>query len=201
MSTRKNPSTKDEKEMKRPHTLFDEILDSDLPPAEKDITRLGDDGIVVIGAAGETVSRVLSTATFHLLNQEWILKKLLKEMAVLMPTPDSVPSLLELEKLPWLVRSLALGRIEPPIGSIPLRRRRLIDTFYQTAIIKESLRISAVLTSRLAIVSPEKPLTYGDWVIPAGVSVDTSYTRLVYQQLTDSENSGPYKYDNSRRSP
>lgn len=39
----------------------------------------------------------------------------------------------------------------------------------QTAVVKESLRITALVTSRLPLVSPQEPLRYGDWVIPVGV--------------------------------
>ena len=35
---------------------------------------------------------------------------------------------------------------------------------------KESLRITALVTSRLPLVSPKEALRYKDWVIPPGVS-------------------------------
>lgn len=46
----------------------------------------------------------------------------------------------------------------------------LMKISVQTAVIKESLRITALVTSRLPLVSPQEPLRYGDWDIPPRVS-------------------------------
>lgn len=39
---------------------------------------------------------------------------------------------------------------------------------------KEVLRFTALITSRLPLMSPNKPLWYKDWEIPAGVSIPTA---------------------------
>lgn len=38
------------------------------------------------------------------------------------------------------------------------------------AVIKESLRLSALVTSRLPLISPDNALFFREWEIPAGVS-------------------------------
>lgn len=63
------------------------------------------------------------------------------------------------------------------------------------AVVKESLRITTALTSRLPLVSPEKPLAYKgiekEWVIPAGVGTHFSLVPMfqsvliVYESILD----------------
>ncbi|KAI4221793.1 MAG: hypothetical protein L6R40_008610 [Gallowayella cf. fulva] len=45
------------------------------------------------------------------------------------------------------------------------------DDRSKTAVIKESLRITALATSRLPLVSPMEPLIYDNWKIPAGTPI------------------------------
>lgn len=45
-------------------------------------------------------------------------------------------------------------------------------TSSQTAVIKETLRVIGVLTSRSPLVSPSENLVYKDWIIPAGVRLN-----------------------------
>ena len=73
----------------------------------------------------------------------------------------------ELEQLPWLVciypHLLSLENTSP-------------DIVIQTVIVKESLRITALVTSRLPLVAPKSPLTYDTWEIPSGVG---SFSRSI----------------------
>ena len=41
----------------------------------------------------------------------------------------------------------------------------------QTGVIKESLRITALVTSRLPLISPHEHLQYHDWNIPPNVGL------------------------------
>ncbi|OJJ70073.1 hypothetical protein ASPBRDRAFT_181675 [Aspergillus brasiliensis CBS 101740] len=124
--------------------LFNSILTSTaIAPSDKHPLRIAQDGFVIIVAAGETTARMLTTATFHILeNKRTILPRLMQELESVMPVPGAAAELAKLEKLPWL-----------------------------SAIIKESLRLTGLVTSRLPLVSPDQPLTYRDWVIPAGTPV------------------------------
>lgn len=94
-------------------------------------------------AGGETTAQVLTVATFHLLkNKATALAKLKVELGNVMVDPNARVDLKTLEKLPWL-----------------------------TAVVKESLRIAAIVTSRLPLVSPKEPLRYLSWEIPSGTPV------------------------------
>ncbi|KAE8149088.1 cytochrome P450 [Aspergillus avenaceus] len=124
--------------------LFDSILTSTtVAPSDKHPLRIAQDGFVIIVAAGETTARMLTTATFHILeNKKTVLPRLMQELGTVMPIPGTAAELAKLEKLPWL-----------------------------TAIVKESLRLTGLVTSRLPLVSPDQPLTYREWLIPPGTPV------------------------------
>ena len=63
--------------------------------------------------------------------------------------------------------------------------------------VKESLRISGLITSRAPLISPKEALTYGRWQIPAGVSRWIS----VISQPSSSQNAAKLdscQYDSAR---
>lgn len=88
---------------KRFPTIFHEILSSDLPQPEKSAKRMGEEAFVIIAAGGETTGRSLATAVFFLLSDPPATAKLKTELKEAMPNEEVVPTLKELEKLPWLV--------------------------------------------------------------------------------------------------
>lgn len=94
--------------------LFHCILSSpNLSAAEKDYRRIAQEAFVAIVAGGETTGRVLATGTFHILaNRSTVLPRLQQELRTIMPDPSTRPTLKELERLPWLVRT-------PPPSSSP----------------------------------------------------------------------------------
>lgn len=79
---------------------------------------------------------------------------------------DTRPDVKDLEKLSWLVS-----------GCICNKLLHTETAAVQTAVVKETLRIAALVTSRLPLVSPMEPLRYGDWEIPAGV-LSSEYNEL-----------------------
>ena len=85
-------------------TIFEELRDSDLPPQEKTIERLMDEGFILIGAGGETTAQTLAVVTFHLLNNPETMLELRAELDKIMPDPESSVSWQTLEQLPYLVR-------------------------------------------------------------------------------------------------
>ena len=84
-------------------TMFTSLADPALPPEERTLTRLEDEGFIVLGAATETTAYSLSVTLFHLLDNPEILSKLYDEIKTVMPKPSTRPPLSVLENLPLLV--------------------------------------------------------------------------------------------------
>jgi len=104
-------------------TIFQALLDSDLPQDEKSAQRLQDEGQTLIAAGSETTAKALSIITFYLLQDRSKLQRLREELRSVMPTPNSQASWTTLEKLPYLVglihlRSLSNARLT--LGCRPL---------------------------------------------------------------------------------
>lgn len=122
-------------------TIFHEILRSDLAREDKTQQRLTDEAVVVVGAGIETTGYALTVGTFHVANTPHIYKRLHEELFQAFPDGNSIPSLLELEKLPYL-----------------------------KACIQESLRLSYGLSARNPRAH-DRSLQYGQWTIPAQTMV------------------------------
>src|SRR5579871_1421973 len=101
-------------------TIFHELLNSNLPKEEKSVERLADEAQTIIGAGQETVSWALTVIVCHLLSNPAILLKLKAELSTAMPDPDIVTPEATLANLPYL-----------------------------TGVIKEGLRLSYGVSSRL----------------------------------------------------
>ena len=126
-------------------TVFKELLESkSLPPEEKSIERLTDEGAVLLGAGSETVAKTLGIITLHLMLAKGKLDRLRSELRDKQPNSGTRLSWTELEKLP-----------------------------YMTAVIKEGLRLHHGLTARNPRVAPNEDLRYKQWVIPAGTPVSS----------------------------
>ena len=136
--------------------LFHTILSSNLPAAEKNPKRMAQDAFSLISGSGDTVARTLTTAVFHLHDNPAHLERLREELKTVMSGPCSDVELSTLEALPWLVstkRASDLHQLTPR----------------QTAVLKESLRISALIMIRAPLVAPTEWLRYQEWVIPPKV--------------------------------
>lgn len=123
-------------------TIFHELLSCSLPPAEKALDRLVDEGISVVAAGTLTTAHFLKTTTYYLLANPVILAKLKAELIRGIPDPEELPALRDIEAMPYL-----------------------------RAVIQEGFRLSYGVTGRLPRVSPKTPLQYKDWIIPAGTPV------------------------------
>lgn len=127
-------------------TIFDQILDSKLPPEDKTVERLVQEGQSLIAAGSETTGRALYVSLVHLLKRPHFLARLRKELQTVMPETTSKPTLQQLEQLPFL-----------------------------TAVIKESVRLGGSTATRTARLSPaSNPITYSDWVFPPGTPVSVT---------------------------
>ena len=133
------------REGKDNHTVFDEILDSNLPDFEKRPQRLLEDAQNIAIAGTETTAWSLSVIQYHLLNNPSILRKLKAELEVAMPDLEAPVYIKEVEQLPYL-----------------------------SAIILEGLRIGMGTSNRQFRIAPDEVLRLDDgrtdWLIPKGVS-------------------------------
>jgi len=117
--------------------MFEELRDSEkLPAEEKTSKRLSDDGAILVVAASETPAKVLAIIHYHLMNKPAIMQKLRAELRAEMGNGKTIPSLNQLEKLPYL-----------------------------TAILQEGLRLHNGVTARSQRIAYES-LQYKGWVIP-----------------------------------
>lgn len=83
-------------------SVFSSLLASDLPPEELSVTRLRHEAESFIGAGIDTTKSALSLASFHILDNPDMLRRLREELTNAIPDPESPPLLSELEKLPYL---------------------------------------------------------------------------------------------------
>ncbi|KAH7635578.1 benzoate 4-monooxygenase cytochrome p450 [Sordaria sp. MPI-SDFR-AT-0083] len=84
-------------------SVFGALLTSDLPPSEKSVERLTDEGFSLFAAGTETVSWALSVITYHLFANPELLEKVTAEVTqAIDPISGELPSWNTLEKLPYL---------------------------------------------------------------------------------------------------
>ena len=171
----RGPSNSIGAEKETPHrhttrkTIFEEMRDSNLPPEQKTVDRLKEEGFVLVLAGGDTSAKVLTALTYHLLSNPDILQRLKKELVEAMPDPNVSMSGAKLEQLPYLV-------------SILVRAKNYLEgsdwgktnTKIKKAVITEGIRIASISTSRLSRSAPTETLRYKDWLIPPGVRISSS---------------------------
>lgn len=80
------------------------LANNKLPPSEKATKRLQDEAIFFMLAASDAPSQALAITTFHILDNPGVLRKLKNELSSAFPNVKNIPSLEELEPLPYLVR-------------------------------------------------------------------------------------------------
>jgi hypothetical protein len=90
-------------------TVFKELLESDLPPQEKSVDRLFQDGFTLITAGMETTSYTLQIATCYVLYNPSIFRNVREELMLAIPDPANIPPQAELEKLPYLTAVITEG--------------------------------------------------------------------------------------------
>ncbi len=86
-----------------PRTIFQTLLDSDLPEDDKSLERLGQEAQLIIGAGSDTTANVMTQATFHILNNPQVLSKLRAELETAIPDRYAPLKLAQVEHLPYLV--------------------------------------------------------------------------------------------------
>lgn len=109
--------------------------------------RINDEVGTVTGAAFETAAQSIRTILYHLYSDPELLGRLRAELANAHREEDGEYSVAVLEQLPFL-----------------------------TGVIREGLRLSPGLATRLARVAPDRDLFYGQWRIPSGTPVGMTGT-------------------------
>ncbi|KAH8743182.1 benzoate 4-monooxygenase cytochrome P450 [Diaporthe sp. PMI_573] len=127
-------------------TIFQDILQSSLPPSEKAPARLSAEANLLQIAGTETTARTLAVLLFHLIDSPEVLDRLRSELKAYSPGSGATMHLAELEAIPYI-----------------------------SAVITEGIRLSHVVTSRMPRYSPDEQIEYGDWVIPVGTPVMQSH--------------------------
>ncbi|KAG6365865.1 hypothetical protein INS49_000041 [Diaporthe citri] len=123
-------------------TIIHEILDSQLNPHDKSLQRVFEDVTSVSGAGFETTGSVLRLLSFHVFDRPEIIQRLFGELDSAGLSRSNVIELKPLEQLPFL-----------------------------TSTIKEGLRLSPGVATRMARIAPDRDLFYKDWRIPAGTPI------------------------------
>ena len=144
-----NDATDREKRGGRP-SIFETLLDSELPPFDKSVSRLVEDAQTMVGAGSITTSFALALGTYYIASDGRILSKLMTELETAMPSSSAQTlPLSDLEKLPYL-----------------------------TAIHLEILRISYGVSHRLQRVCPDRAIHYHEHVLPPGTPISMSSVHI-----------------------
>ncbi|KAK8041782.1 Cytochrome p450 [Apiospora rasikravindrae] len=129
-------------------TIFHELIHNpDLPPEEKTLRRLVDEGQTMIAAGQETTSFFLKTVTYHVLADPAVHARLRAEL-----------------------RSFH-GGVDGGVGVMGASVAQLERLPYLRAVVLEGHRFAHGVAGRLQRIAPDAPLRYGGWVIPAGTPV------------------------------
>ncbi|OJJ75883.1 hypothetical protein ASPBRDRAFT_51587 [Aspergillus brasiliensis CBS 101740] len=113
-----------------------------IPESEKEFSRLADDAIFLLLAGTDAPGRALVMTLYYILRHPGVHERVRAELCTLWTDSSTEPGLTTLRGLP-----------------------------YFTAVLKEGLRLSALVTTRLPRVAPDEILQFYGWKIPCGTSV------------------------------
>jgi cytochrome P450 len=126
-------------------SIFHSLLNSNLPPIETTNERLVQEAASVITAGSATTAMALSRTTYELLSRPSELDRLCAELDQIEESQGGQLSVHQLEQLPYL-----------------------------RGVINEGLRLTYGTAHRLMRISPDTPIQYKSWTIPAGTPVGMS---------------------------
>jgi cytochrome P450 len=85
------------------NTVFDQLVNSNMPDSELSVERLASEAQVLMGAGTVTTARSMDHLVFHILRNSRVRDRLAAELKVVMADfPETIPSWQTLEKLPYL---------------------------------------------------------------------------------------------------
>ncbi len=133
-------------------TIFDGILNSTLPAADKTDARLASEAQLVIFAGEGTTAFTLTAAVYELLANPPVLTRMKAELEGAIPDPESIPSFAQVDGLPYL-----------------------------NAIVQEVIRLHPGVMNRQMRVPADQPVVYTDkqrsgheYTVPPGFLVSMS---------------------------
>ena len=139
------------------HHLLRARVGNNNNPSRRD---LFEEALSLLQAGGDTVGNICTIGTFYILNDPDVHSRLFGELQEVWPDKNATAEYTVLEKLPYLV-----GFTHHLLTNITT------TDFYQTAVIKESLRMShGIVTPLPRIVGPTNADIAGH-NIPAGVRI------------------------------
>jgi len=109
------------------------------------IDDIKDEAYGILAAAADTTGNGMTVATYHVVNNPMIYKKLVAELKAAFPDSNARLDFQVLEKLPYL-----------------------------TGVVKEGLRLSFGVIGRMPRIVPEGGATYNGYTVPAGTAVSMS---------------------------
>ncbi|KAK2608165.1 hypothetical protein N8I77_006793 [Diaporthe amygdali] len=138
-----------------PENVFASMLDADVPPFEKSVSRLTEEAFTLSGAGTMTTANALNAIVYYILSRPECLTSLREELRKAYPDPSTIHSSADLERLPYL-----------------------------TAVVMEGLRLSKGPPHRFARVSPDEDYSYRRpdghvEVIPRGIPVGMSFVDIL----------------------
>ncbi|KAJ5682378.1 hypothetical protein N7462_005543 [Penicillium macrosclerotiorum] len=141
-----NQHLNDKRTPQSPGAIYPSILaDPDVPPSEKRLRRLEDDAIFLLMAGTDAPSQALAITMFYILDNHKVYQTLRSELSSELKNIAITPTLKQLEQVQYL-----------------------------SAVVREGLRLSAIVTTRLPRSAPDETLQYQQWQIPAGTFVSMS---------------------------
>lgn len=144
-------------EMKQ--SVFHEILRSDLPPSEKDSSRLKREAFALLAAGTITTASTLSLVTYFILADPEVEKRLKRELKdITADFPEKVPHWADLEKLPYLQ------------GCIKEALRFVLHLLFSYVHFTDSKHRIGRFFRRNTRIAPDVALQYKHWTIPKNVS-------------------------------
>ncbi|MCJ1386032.1 hypothetical protein MMC17_009157 [Xylographa soralifera] len=144
----KADSVSEKMQEKTTKDIFETILSSDLPLEEKRPKRIANEVFNLLIAGSLTTSKTAVVAVYHLLDNPEVHQRLKMELLEAIPNRHTMLDVKTLQKLPIL-----------------------------SAVIKETMRIACVVTTRFPMIAKQKALQYGDLTIPAGSSISMTFCK------------------------
>jgi cytochrome P450 len=93
------------RKLKSRPTIFQALLtpDPDQGYVVPTVDQIKDEAYSTLGAAADTTGNAMTVATYHIVSNQLIYKRLKAELKAAFPDPEARLSFVELEKLPYLV--------------------------------------------------------------------------------------------------